>query len=225
MPSFDYRKSDSAQVPANLSEWLSERPQIPYILPFLLFLLVMAPESFGHLGGVDWAALWKVWLPGIYLLKSLLAAVAIWFLWPYYTRIYWSRLHWGVIAGLIGTPLWIFSELLCQRLHLARAPDPAAFYNPDLMLPAGAAVWVFLCIRVAGPSLVVPFMEELFFRDFLMRAFIKGARFEEVAIGTFRWTSFLGMSLLFGVNHGYDYFVPGVLYGLLMGVLLIRTKS
>jgi CAAX prenyl protease-like protein len=87
-----------------------------------------------------------------------------------------------------------------------------------------AARWGYLCVRVVGPTLVVPVMEELFFRDFLQRALVRGARFEDVPIGTFTWFSLIGMSLLFGVNHGAEW-PEGIVYGLMMGVLLVRTKS
>jgi CAAX prenyl protease-like protein len=46
-----------------------------------------------------------------------------------------------------------------------------------------------------------------------------------VPVGTFTWGSLLGMSVFFGINHGPAFFFAGLVYGLLMGVLLIRTKS
>jgi CAAX prenyl protease-like protein len=96
------------------------------------------------------------------------------------------------------------------------------------MLPQQWQRWAYLCIRVAGPTLVVPVMEELFFRDWLMRILVGGVAFEEVPIGKFTWTSLIVMSLFFGINHGMPPsgpFVAGVVYGLLMGILVIRTKS
>ena len=93
------------------------------------------------------------------------------------------------------------------------------------MLPTPFARWAFLSIRVAGPTLVVPVMEELVFRDFLMRFLIQGVRFDSIPVGTFSWTALLATSLLFGFNHGFNFFIPGFLYGLLMALLLFRTKS
>jgi uncharacterized protein len=225
MVRFNYRQTENPP-PANPRDrwrtWLRERPEVPYILPFFAFLLVMVPGGWGELSE-HWKQVWRTWLPFTYTLKSLLAALLLWYFWPLFTRIHWSKLHLGLIIGLIGTPLWIGSEYLCQYLHIA--PEGADFYNPDDLLGSGWKEWLYLCVRVAAPALVVPVMEELFFRDFLMRASIRGWRFQEVPVGTFTWASLLGVSLLFGVNHGFSYFVPGVLYGLLMGVLVIRTKS
>ena len=74
-------------------------------------------------------------------------------------------------------------EYACQHVGLTARPDPTKFYNPDLLLPTTAARWTYLCIRIVGPTLVVPVMEELFFRDFLMRA----ARPRRCALKMFLW--------------------------------------
>ena len=225
MARFDYRQTETLATPGGRwRQWLYERPQMPYILPFFVFVLVMLPSAFGHVGGMDWEKLWHDWLPALYPLKTVLAALLLWYFWPWYTRIFWGKLGLGVIFGLVGTVLWIGTELLCQKLGLSVKPDAASLYNPDVMLGGGWKEWLFLCVRVAGPALVVPIMEELFFRDFLMRALVRGSRYDEVPVGTFTWLSLLGMSVLFGLNHG-RMFVAGVAYGLLMGVLVIRTKS
>ena len=136
----------------------------------------------------------------------------------------WTKLHWGILVGLFGTLLWIFIEYACQHIGLTRPSDPKNFYIPDQELSQVWQRWAYLIIRIAGPTLVVPVMEELFFRDFLMRALIRGERFQDVPIGQFTWFSFIGMSLFFGLNHGAQW-PEGILYGVLMGLLLIRTKS
>jgi CAAX prenyl protease-like protein len=205
--------------------WLADRPQMPYLLPFFAFLIIMAPAGLGSVGGIDFKALWKTYHPEVYAAKSIVAGVMIWYFWPMYTRVRWSKISWGIVLGLVGTVVWIVSEYVCQWTGLAGKPDPATFYNSDRELATQWSRWAYLCVRVAGPSLVVPLMEELFFRDFLMRALIRGARYDDVPVGSFTWFSLLGMSALFGVNHGFDYLIPGFLYGLMMGLLVIRTKS
>jgi CAAX prenyl protease-like protein len=204
--------------------WLAERPQMPYILPFFGYVALMAPATFGHIGGVDWETLWKTWHPLIYFLENATAAVLLWYLWDYYRDIRWTKLGLGAVVGIVGTLVWVGIEYGCQRLGISKVPDPAKFYNPDLMLSGQWARWGYFCVRLVGPTLVVPLMEELFFRDFLMRALVRGGRFEDVPLGTFTWFSFLGMSVLFGVNHAAEW-PEGIAYGLMMGVLLIRTRS
>ena len=207
-----------------LAAWLHDRPQMPYLLPFFAYVLIMAPGALGHFAGLDWTALWRTYHPLIYPAESLAAALLLWALWPFYTRIRWTHLRIGALVGLLGTFVWVGTEYLCQHVGLTSRPNPTEFYIPDVMLDARWKIWGYLCVRVVGPTLVVPVMEELFFRDFLMRVLIRGSHFEDVPVGAWTWLSFLGMCILFGMNHGREW-PEGVLYGAMMGVLLIRTKS
>jgi len=206
-----------------IGAWLADRPQMPYIIPLFVFLAIMGPASFGKLGGVDWTKLWFDWLPVVYTAKTLAGGLLLWIFWRYYTPIRWNHLGLGVLVGLFGTVLWIGTEYATQSIGLTHPPDPSTIYNPDVMLHEQWQRWLFLCIRVTGPTLVVPVMEELFFRDFLMRMLVRGARFEDVAVGTFTWLSLIGMSVIFAIEHVQ--WPAGFLYGLMMGILLIRTKS
>jgi uncharacterized protein len=227
-PRINYRDTSPTPGPPHtrMQAWIVERPQIPYLLPLLAYLVIMAPATFGHFAGIDWKELTTRYHPLQYALESTAAAIVLWIFWPYYTRIRWTHIPPGIAVGLFGTALWILTEYACQHIGISRPPNPADVYNPDLHLHSTKALWIYFCIRIIGPSLVVPPMEELFFRDFLMRALIRGggARFQDVPIGAFSWFSLLGMSALFGMNHGAQW-PEGVLYGLLMGILLIRTKS
>jgi hypothetical protein len=227
LPRQSYRQSaslsDAAPAPG-LSGWLDERPQLPYLIPFMAYVALMAPASFGHFAGIDWKQLWRDYHPLIYACQNLIAAAFLFAFWRRYTPIRWSKLSLGLIAGLFGTLLWIGIAYGGQAIGLSARPDPATFYNPTLELHSTAARIIYYIIRVGGPTLVVPVMEELFFRDFLMRALVRGARFDDVPVGTFTWFSFIGVALLFGLNHGREW-PEGVAYGLLMGILLIRTRS
>jgi CAAX prenyl protease-like protein len=221
VPRASYRDTGPSEPEyRGLRAWLDDRPQLPYLLPFMAFVALMMPATFGE----PWKTIWKDYHPLIYGAKSVVAAVLLVLCWHHYTPIRWTKLPLGFVVGLVGTVLWIAIEYASQRAGLHRAPDLADLYNPDIMLPSTWQRWGYLVIRVAGPTLVVPIMEELFFRDFLMRALVRGARFQDVPVGTFTWFSLIGTSLLFGVNHGAMW-PAGIAYGLLMGILLIRTKS
>lgn len=222
------RRSFNYDAPVDVApDLFATRPHLPYLLPFFGFILVMVPGSFGTLFGIDFSTLWFNYLPLVYFTKTLLAAILLIALWKYYTPIRWQLSHipLSLLIGLLGTALWIASTYATQFLGLSQPPAPATLYNPDRMLPIEWQRWLFLFIRVAGPALVVPIMEELFFRDFLMRALIAGVHFDDIPVGTFSWLPLLVMSAAFAFNHGMMMLVPGFLYGLLMGVLVIRTKS
>jgi CAAX prenyl protease-like protein len=218
----NYRETAASEPqPAGLRGWLDD-PQVAYLLPLMAFVLVMLPAGVGPFQGV-----WRQYHPLMYGAKTLIAALLLFLFWRHYTPIRWSKLHLGVLVGLVGTVLWIGIEYGFQWIFPGARPDPTGFYNPDLLLSHPAQRIAYLIIRVAGPTLVVPVMEELFFRDFLMRTLVKGGRFQETPVGTFSWFSLIGSSVVFGANHGLfnGAFWGGIMYGLLMGILLIRTKS
>ena len=76
--------------------------------------------------------------------------------------------------------------------------------------------------RIFGAALVVPIMEELFWRSFMLR-YIITADFATVKVGTFSLTSFIICAVLFGLEH--NMFLAGIMAGSCYSLLLYWTKS
>ena len=119
---------------------------------------------------------------------------------------------WNALVGAIGWTSWQTST---ASLH-------AAGLNPFQLFPATEAWALFVC-RVAGIALVVPVMEELFWRGFLMRWLIQ-EDFTAVPLGTYQTFSFWVTTLLFASVHGTEW-PQGVVVGVLYGAWFVRTKS
>lgn len=117
--------------------------------------------------------------------------------------------------GLLVFVLWIRMD---WTLGAAGAPQG---FNPTL-LPGHSTQIVMTVFRIAGAVLVVPLMEELFWRSFLIR-YIIDTHFENVRIGTFTWVSFLFTVGLFGLEH--NFFYAGIMAGVAYNLLLYRTRS
>jgi len=66
----------------------------------------------------------------------------------------------------------------------------------------------FIAVRAAGSSLVVPPLEEVFYRSFLYRYLIK-SDFLKIPLERFQWRAFLVAGLVFGLGH-YEW-LPGIL--------------
>ena len=79
-----------------------------------------------------------------------------------------------------------------------------------------------MAIRLAGAVLVVPVMEELFWRSFLLRYLIN-PDFKKVTLGTFSWFSFISVALLFGLEH--HRWIQGIFAGFMYTALIINQKS
>ncbi len=82
--------------------------------------------------------------------------------------------------------------------------------------------WGFIVSRVLGATVVVAFMEELFWRGFLIRWLVK-EDFKRVPLGTFTWSSCLVTVVLFGLEH--DLWLAGLVCGALYNWLYYRTRS
>ncbi|MFA7061879.1 MAG: CAAX prenyl protease-related protein [Pedobacter sp.] len=118
-------------------------------------------------------------------------------------------------VGVLVFVLWIQMDWT-----LGASATPPGF-NPEL-LPSVAVRTIMTFFRVVGAVLVVPLMEELFWRSFLIRYIIDN-NFEKVRIGTFTWTSFLLTVVLFGLEH--NYILAGIMAGIFYNLVLYKTRS
>jgi len=119
------------------------------------------------------------------------------------------------VVGLLVFFLWIHMDWT-----LGVAEKPLGF-NPTL-LPGGWVRVVMTMFRVGGAVLVVPLMEELFWRSFLIR-YVITEDFLKVPVGTFSWASFLLTVALFGFEH--NFILAGMMAGIFYNLILYRTKS
>lgn len=76
--------------------------------------------------------------------------------------------------------------------------DGATGYNPFEEGPAMR--WGLAAIRIFGASIVIPLMEELFCRSFLIR-WVVNPDFEKVVFGTFTLGSFASTVVVCGLEH------------------------
>jgi CAAX prenyl protease-like protein len=120
----------------------------------------------------------------------VLTAAALW----RYRRVYrqwdWSWSWTGPAVGLLVFVLWMALEPPGDDSVLGNALN-------DLS-PAARAAW--LAFRVVGSVVLVPLVEELAFRGYLLRRLVS-PEFESVPY-RFHWLAFLGSSLAFGLVHG-----------------------
>ena len=145
-------------VPVNLSREAWRR-----VLPFLLFMALLAlraevPED-GR-WGVD-----PRWLYGLTL--PVVGGLMLWW-WREYGELHRQNLpsarEWllSLAVGLAVFGAWIHLDAPWMQVG-----EPAARFVP--LDAQGQPIWPLIAMRWLGAALVVPVMEELFWRSFLMR--------------------------------------------------------
>ncbi len=84
-------------------------------------------------------------------------------------------------------------------------------WNPHAQFGQGSALaWFVIAVRIFGSTIIVPPLEEVFYRSFVYRSIIK-AEFRSVPLGTFNLLSFVVTSAIFGISH-YEW-LAGILCG------------
>ncbi|MEI6278134.1 MAG: CAAX prenyl protease-related protein [Verrucomicrobiae bacterium] len=197
----------------------SKSPLAAYVVPFVIFLGGLAlVEVVRSLGGTSENLLLSRPEFWVYPLQTLLCGAALVF--------YWRRYDFGnaggflaaAAAGLLALALW-----LSPRLVFGAAPRTAGF-DPTVFFETPAIYWLTVAARFARLVVVVPLVEEIFWRGFLMRYLIR-EDFENVALGTFRPLSFFGVAGIFMLVHGMADWPAAFLTGLIFNGLLVKTKS
>lgn len=184
---------------------------VAYVLPMAAFLALTQV-------GVSWPALY----PMSYMIKTPLSAALLILLWRHYTPIRWNHAGLGVLVGIIGMAQWVGMEKLLLHFfpHYPRMGGDT-FSPMEIVSPAMR--WTFLSVRLAGPVLVVPLMEELFWRDFLWRMIIAPNDFKLAQVGEWDWKAFVVVALLFASVH--IQWMTAIVWGVMIGWLLVKTKS
>ena len=177
---------------------------LPYVGPFALFALVtVLGPKLGFSPGAVYTA--KTILVG----GCLLACLGSW-----KDEIRFTFDLPALAGGVAVFVIWVGLEGVAPQLG-----QPQGF-NPDELSPGWAPA--LIAVRLFGAVLVVPVMEELFWRSFALR-FLIDTDFKRLPLGAFSWFSFLLVSLAFGLEH--HRWIPGILAGLVYAALLYRTKN
>lgn len=201
-PTLDYE--------SNRTRYLGD--DVAYILPMGVFLAFTWAQS-------QWPSFYAIG----YAIKTVATAVVLIVLWPRYSKIRWNGLLLGVGVGVVGTFQWIAMQLYLQRHFSLFRESPNAF-DPLKHFSSHAELTAFIAVRLIGAVVVVPFMEERFWRDYLWRQILAPNDFKLAAIGEWSLGALLIVSGAFATVHG-NWWLTAIVWGLMIGLLLVYTKS
>jgi CAAX prenyl protease-like protein len=130
----------------------------------------------------------------------------------------WRMVIPGVLVGLAVFAEWVLIDQAVPYPHLGTR----SALDPFVGIQDAATRALFLGFRFFGLAVMVPVMEELFWRSFLIRYFTS-PDWEKIPVGTFSWGAFAIVSALFGGIH--PEWLAAVICGVAYGLLLRQTKS
>lgn len=119
----------------------------------------------------------------------------------------------SVLAGIVVLVLWINLDAPWMTVGSSPGYDPRSNGELD---------WLLIVIRIAGAALVVPVMEELFWRSFVMR-WVDAADFEALEPARVGIKGFLVSVVLFGFEH--NLWLAGIVAGSAYSLLYMRHRN
>jgi exosortase E/protease (VPEID-CTERM system) len=152
-------------------------------------------------------------LPLLYPLGVVAGALMLWWHRNQYPFVFTPVLSLEACAlGVIAFTVWIALEPAADAAQVEGWQRELA----ALSLPAAVSLIAF---RALGSTLVVPVVEELAFRGYLLRRLVS-SDFTTVPFARFSWMSFIGSSAAFGLLH--ERWLAGIIAGMLFALAQYR---
>jgi CAAX prenyl protease-like protein len=207
--------SSTAAVPAPglLQRNALIRAALARVVPFAVFIFFLVVTDL-----LAWLGVAAATLRWLYPLQIGAVLALLLVLWRQYDELHGLNLPLpqalvATATGIGVTVLWVLLDDAWMIAGSGPGYDPRVDGRIDPLLAA---------LRRAGAALVVPVMEELFWRSFLMR-WIEGSDFRLVDPARIGVKAFVIPTLLFGVEH--HLWLAGVVAGGAYGLLYLRHRN
>ena len=190
------------------------RAALARTIPFAAFMVLLALRASLPTEGV--AGLDPRWVYGLTVL--VVGGLLVWF-WREYGELVaqtlpnLSEAALAVVVGVAVFGLWVNLDAPWMRLG-----EPSAGFVPTDA--QGRLMWPLIAVRWVGASLLVPVMEELFWRSFLMR-WVQSPQFESVPPQSVGLKAIVLSTFVFMLAH--TLWLAAIIAGLAYAWLYVRT--
>ena len=192
------------------------RQLIAHVLPMVLFLALLAlcqlVTAHGHTFVLLHAEFW------VYPAQTILCGLLLLYFRECYAFHGLKNVGFTLLIAFAVFALWITPQ---QFLNFA--PRTIGF-DPSVLVSNAATYWSAIIFRFLRLVVVVPVMEEIFWRNFLLR-FVIDEQFERVPFGKFSWPSFAIVTLAFTFSHSRPDWLAAFVAGALYNIVAYRTRS
>ena len=190
----------------------AQKATIGYIAPFFTFVGIMAVERVIPLP--------PQWLYSIRFFVVLGVILAV-------SRPYLSfRPSYPLVSMFIGVVvfgIWVGPDIAFGYRHHWLFENPITGSAVSTLPPWLKGNIKFIILRTVSSTLLVPVLEELFWRGWMMRWLID-TRFQRVPLGKYSPFAFWVVALLFASEHG-PYWEVGLAAGIIYNSWMVRTRN
>ncbi len=200
----------------SLRTYFNEHPALFRTLPFALYIAFLVLEDALN---KNYFASIRFDARLIYPFKVACVALMLAFFWQRFQELgkfnlRFQEVLWSAVVGVGVFLLWINLDYPWISVGHSAGYDPRN--------AAGTINWSLAAPRLLGAAVVVPIMEELFWRSFLLR-WLKHPRFIDVSPAQVGLRALLISSVMFGVEHAL--WLAGIVAGLAYGWLYMKSKN
>jgi CAAX prenyl protease-like protein len=192
-------------------------PMAAYTAPFVVFMGGLVLTSALKATGSDafWLKHPEYW---VYPLQTALCAAVLVFYWRQYDFAKRGGLFTAILIGLAVLGIWIAPQAVLGFPSRTDGFDPTVFGEGTVLY------WATIVARFARLVVIVPLVEEIFWRGFLMR-FLVREDFQNARIGEFQWKAFLLVAVFFMLVHSTADWPAAFLCGLAFNFVAVKTGS
>lgn len=216
---------------------LRESATAAHLLPLALFMAISALPAMLAVANPELP--WYQQAPEhwIYPIQTLLIGAVLVFFRKHYTFRPWRGLWLAVLLAVVGIAVWIAPAWIYERSFTSPESVPEWLtwlgvvernegFNPELLAAWPGWQFASVVMRFVRLVIIVPLVEELFWRGFLMRYVHAGDRsWQSVPFGVHSWRTFFVVTALVMVAHHPADYLAAFVWGTLVYFLAVRTRS
>ena len=193
---------------------IRQYPSVPWIAPFAVFMIVLAVGPSVPMPQ-PWESILRVGVLVAVMLtisKDVVLSLRVRHAMP------------SVLLGLAVCAMWVAPDQLFPgwREHWLFQNSITGTVKTSIP-PSELADPLVVILRVVRAALLVPILEELFWRGWVPR-WIVNSDWQKVPLGTFNVLAFVATALLFAIEHG-PFWEVGLLCGFIYNWWMWKTKS
>jgi uncharacterized protein len=199
-----------AQTLNSFRRRMAESPEFARFAPLFIFVVITALGAFSGGAAMFW----------MYAVKVVVGAWLVWEMRAFVPEMRWAFSWEAVWVGIVIFVVWVGLDPFYPKNHLFFKDTTESIWNPFAKFGDGSLVaWALIVIRIFGMTIIVPPLEEVFYRSLFYRYLIR-VDFRAIALGHFDGIAFVCVSVVFGLMHFQ--WLPGILCGLAYQWLVVR---